>query len=258
MAPAGGRASQRARFRSGRRDSPRSFRQDSLLQCPFRPAFRARRARPATKPPDFEDAPGADRHAIPRPRRISAPWNSYASGAGEPGHDELELTRPVRRVLERFSRPVLDAQGRHDRMVRALFRRDRGTPDPVQAAADRKNGGAGPARLRNRPRAQQSAHRDHGLRAASARPWTRTGSAFRSQEGLPAGRARPPDREEPALLRAREQTRAHPRGLERNCRAHARPAQLRIESRKHSRRVRARFQPAPDAWPIRISFSRWS
>ncbi len=46
------------------------------------------------------------------PAAFLAPWRSYASGAGEPGHDEFELTRPVRRVIERFSRPVLDNQGR--------------------------------------------------------------------------------------------------------------------------------------------------
>jgi signal transduction histidine kinase len=43
---------------------------------------------------------------------FSAPWNSYTSGAGEPVHDELELTRPSRKIIERFSRPVLDAAGR--------------------------------------------------------------------------------------------------------------------------------------------------
>ena len=43
---------------------------------------------------------------------LSAPWNSYAIGAGEPTHDELELTRPSRKIIERFSRPVLDADGR--------------------------------------------------------------------------------------------------------------------------------------------------
>jgi signal transduction histidine kinase/CheY-like chemotaxis protein len=47
------------------------------------------------------------------PAAFRAPWNSYLGGVGEPGHDELELTRPVRRVLERFYRPVLDTQGRH-------------------------------------------------------------------------------------------------------------------------------------------------
>jgi two-component system, NtrC family, sensor kinase len=47
------------------------------------------------------------------PAVFRAPWNSYVDGAGAPGHDELELTRPVRRVLERFYRPVLDSQGRH-------------------------------------------------------------------------------------------------------------------------------------------------
>jgi signal transduction histidine kinase/ActR/RegA family two-component response regulator len=46
------------------------------------------------------------------PQAFSAPWKSYAAGAGEPGHDELEIMRPTRRVLERFFRPVLDAEGR--------------------------------------------------------------------------------------------------------------------------------------------------
>ncbi len=40
-----------------------------------------------------------------------APWNSFANGRGEPSHDELELRRPTRRVIERYSRPVLDADG---------------------------------------------------------------------------------------------------------------------------------------------------
>lgn len=42
---------------------------------------------------------------------FNAPWTRYLTGRGEPGHDELELTRPVRRVLERFSRPVVDSDG---------------------------------------------------------------------------------------------------------------------------------------------------
>lgn len=46
------------------------------------------------------------------PAAFSAPWKAYMSGAGEPGHDELELRRPAPRVLERFFRPVLDAEGR--------------------------------------------------------------------------------------------------------------------------------------------------
>lgn len=46
------------------------------------------------------------------PVAFSAPWKAYLSGAAEPGHDELELTRPAQRVLERFFRPVLDAEGR--------------------------------------------------------------------------------------------------------------------------------------------------
>jgi len=46
------------------------------------------------------------------PAAFSAPWKSYLAGAGEPGNDELELMRPAPRVLERFFRPVLDAEGR--------------------------------------------------------------------------------------------------------------------------------------------------
>jgi two-component system, NtrC family, sensor kinase len=46
------------------------------------------------------------------PEAFAAPWKSYANGTADPGHDELELTRPARRVLERFFRPVLDAEGR--------------------------------------------------------------------------------------------------------------------------------------------------
>ncbi len=47
------------------------------------------------------------------PAAFSAPWKSCLIGAAEPGHDELELMRPAPRVLERFYRPVLDAERRH-------------------------------------------------------------------------------------------------------------------------------------------------
>jgi len=43
---------------------------------------------------------------------FTAPWGAFSRGHGEPGNDELEIMRPTRRVLERFSRPVLDPQGR--------------------------------------------------------------------------------------------------------------------------------------------------
>jgi signal transduction histidine kinase/FixJ family two-component response regulator len=46
------------------------------------------------------------------PEIFSAPWRSFAGGDGVPRHDELEMTRPSKRVLERFSRPVLDGEGR--------------------------------------------------------------------------------------------------------------------------------------------------
>ena len=46
------------------------------------------------------------------PGIFSAPWKSFTGGDGVPRHDELEMTRPSKRVLERFSRPVLDGEGR--------------------------------------------------------------------------------------------------------------------------------------------------
>jgi len=46
------------------------------------------------------------------PQAYSSPWNQFAEGDETPSHDELELTKPARRVLERFSRPVLDRESR--------------------------------------------------------------------------------------------------------------------------------------------------
>jgi len=46
------------------------------------------------------------------PKAFTAPWQAFAAGGGEPGHDEIEITRPARRVIERFFRPVLDREGR--------------------------------------------------------------------------------------------------------------------------------------------------
>jgi signal transduction histidine kinase/ActR/RegA family two-component response regulator len=46
------------------------------------------------------------------PENFDAPWKSFSEGQGVPGHDELEMTRPTRRILERFARPVLDREGR--------------------------------------------------------------------------------------------------------------------------------------------------
>ncbi len=42
---------------------------------------------------------------------FSAPWEAFIRGASEPVHDEAEIVSPSKRVLERFSRPVLDPGG---------------------------------------------------------------------------------------------------------------------------------------------------
>jgi len=48
------------------------------------------------------------------PDAFSAPGRAFiggGEGSSDPGHDELEITRPTRRVIERFFRPVLDSSG---------------------------------------------------------------------------------------------------------------------------------------------------
>ncbi len=47
-----------------------------------------------------------------RPESFAAPWRSFVESGGEPGHDELEMMRPTRRVIERFFRPILGSEGR--------------------------------------------------------------------------------------------------------------------------------------------------
>lgn len=61
---------------------------------------------------DFETLQELIARRFQDPATFFAPWKAYVSGAGEPGHDELELTRPLRRVFERFYRPVTDSEGR--------------------------------------------------------------------------------------------------------------------------------------------------
>ena len=46
-----------------------------------------------------------------RPVGFAQRWKQFVAGDQQPAHDELEMLRPVRRVLERFARPVLDREG---------------------------------------------------------------------------------------------------------------------------------------------------
>jgi signal transduction histidine kinase/FixJ family two-component response regulator len=45
------------------------------------------------------------------PQAFSTPWRQFAAGEETPSQDELELIRPARRILERYSRPVLSREG---------------------------------------------------------------------------------------------------------------------------------------------------
>jgi signal transduction histidine kinase/FixJ family two-component response regulator len=59
----------------------------------------------------FQELGGLVAGRFRSPESFAAPWESFMAGAGVPAHDELEMMRPTRRVLERFSRPVLDGDG---------------------------------------------------------------------------------------------------------------------------------------------------
>lgn len=61
---------------------------------------------------NFEELDQLISERFRKPETFRLPWRSFARGDGEPVRDELEIARPTRRVLERFSRPVLDREGR--------------------------------------------------------------------------------------------------------------------------------------------------
>jgi PAS domain-containing protein len=87
------------------------------------------------------------------PENFDTPWKSFAEGEGVPGHDELEMTRPTRRILERFARPVLDREGGAvGWLAGVVLRRHRRTANSIQAAADGKNGSGGAIGFRHRAR----------------------------------------------------------------------------------------------------------
>lgn len=69
-------------------------------------------AREFAKSGHFEDLAHLVAERFRNPESFTAPWKAFSHGHGEPGHDELEIMRPARRVLERFARPVLDPEGR--------------------------------------------------------------------------------------------------------------------------------------------------
>jgi nitrogen-specific signal transduction histidine kinase/FixJ family two-component response regulator len=47
-----------------------------------------------------------------RAELVSARWRSFAAGHRGPAHDDLEILGPPARLLERFSRAIVDAEGR--------------------------------------------------------------------------------------------------------------------------------------------------
>jgi signal transduction histidine kinase/FixJ family two-component response regulator len=60
----------------------------------------------------FEDLERLVAQRFRDPDKFSSPWKSFLAGEAQSRHDELEIVLPASRVLERFSRPVLDDEGR--------------------------------------------------------------------------------------------------------------------------------------------------
>ncbi|HYL46190.1 MAG TPA: ATP-binding protein [Candidatus Limnocylindrales bacterium] len=60
----------------------------------------------------FEELEALVAERFREPALFSAPWNSFRHGEGVPVHDEVEMIRPARRVLERFARPAVGSDGR--------------------------------------------------------------------------------------------------------------------------------------------------
>jgi two-component system NtrC family sensor kinase len=59
----------------------------------------------------FDDLAESIAERFRSPEAFSARWRSFRDGNLEPANEELEMARPRPRVLERFSRPVLDSKG---------------------------------------------------------------------------------------------------------------------------------------------------
>jgi signal transduction histidine kinase/ActR/RegA family two-component response regulator len=59
----------------------------------------------------FGDLAEAIAHRLRPGQHFAAQWKAFQAGSLEPGNEELEISRPERRVLERASRPVLDSNG---------------------------------------------------------------------------------------------------------------------------------------------------
>jgi signal transduction histidine kinase/CheY-like chemotaxis protein len=59
----------------------------------------------------FDDLAESIAERFRPPEVFSARWRSFRAGNLEPANEELEVARPRSRVLERFSRPVLDSKG---------------------------------------------------------------------------------------------------------------------------------------------------
>lgn len=55
------------------------------------------------------------------PSSYRGPWDSFLAGSGDAVHDELEITTPGGRLIERYARPVLDEDGRRLGWLEALW-----------------------------------------------------------------------------------------------------------------------------------------
>ena len=61
---------------------------------------------------DFDELTALVQDNFPDPQVFAQRWRNLPRAADQGVQDELEMVRPVRKVFERYARPVLDAEGR--------------------------------------------------------------------------------------------------------------------------------------------------
>ena len=118
------------------------------------------------------------------PEGFAARWKQFAAGDDQPVRDELEMLRPVRRVLERFARPVFDREGARVGWLELYYDVTGERQIRSKLLQTEKMAAVGAAGFGHRARVEQSADVDHGLRAIVAGAWIERRAICRGGQSL--------------------------------------------------------------------------
>ena len=117
-----------------------------FLNAKFAQYFSLDLLRRSGKLKDFSDRTGkSGSEEVSRSVRLFRSSESLQLGGQQwrPRYDELEITRPAHRVLERFSRPVLDTRGKAVGWLELYNDVTGERSDSTEIAANGENGGPG-------------------------------------------------------------------------------------------------------------------